>query len=79
MNQPGEVVRVVDKKGFGFIRGEDKKDYFFHKDDFSGHWIDLIEDFNQGQTIKVKFFGRDSPKGLRANDVTRMDFPNQVG
>lgn len=74
--QTGEVVRLVWKKGFGFVRGEDNKDYFFHRDDFNGFWTDLIDDFEKSEPIKVKFIGRDSPKGLRADDVKRIDFPN---
>lgn len=78
--QTGEVVRIIEKRGFGFIRGEDSKEYFFHKDDFNGHWNDLVADFlEESQTIKVRFIGRDSPKGRRADDVKRMDFPNQAG
>ena len=29
---PGTVKKVISDRGFGFITGEDGKDYFFHRD-----------------------------------------------
>ena len=69
----GKVVRLMAAKGFGFIHGEDNKDYFFHKDSFRGFFEDLIKDVEMGAVIKVTFDPFNSPKGLRAGDVTRID------
>jgi CspA family cold shock protein len=60
----GTVKRVVVEKGFGFIKGEDEKEYFFHKTAL----VDIsFESMTQG--MKVEFTPEDSKKGLRAEDV----------
>lgn len=38
-------VKTVHEKAYGFAR-IGNKDYFFHKNDFNGHWTDLAIDFN---------------------------------
>ena len=74
----GRVDRIVEKKGFGFIKGEDNRDYFFHKEDFNGFWADLVHDSNyRKMIIQVNFQEGDTPKGLRAREVNRLDHPNQ--
>jgi cold shock CspA family protein len=60
-------------KGFGFIHGEDKKDYFFHRSDFNGFFDDLVEDVGAGRSIKVEFEITPSAKGPRAANVVRVD------
>lgn len=75
----GTVVRLNSKKLFGFITGEDNKDYFFHKTDFNGHWMDLIEDMDKGNIIKVQFRNDKTPKGLRASTVIRTEHPDEPG
>ena len=72
----GNVKNLVEKKGFGFIRAEGKE-YFFHKDDFKGHWDDLVDDHKDGQTITMEFEVVQSAKGPRASNVRRTDYPNQ--
>jgi cold shock CspA family protein len=72
----GTITRLMGKKQFGFIRSEGKS-YFFHRDDFNGHWEDLEEDFEKLRSIKVEFVEVESEKGLRAADVKRLDYPNQ--
>lgn len=71
----GKVVRLISSKGFGFIRyGE--VDYFFHKDDFDGHWNDLETDFMRSGYVDVTFQESAGPKGLRASQVRRAGFPD---
>lgn len=70
-------VRKITDKGFGFIKGENGEDIFFHRDDFNGHWADLHDDFNNDMTIRVQFESKSTPKGLRASNVRRLDYPNQ--
>jgi cold shock CspA family protein len=75
----GFVKKLVAIKNFGFIASsEDRKEYFFHREDFIGHWDDLVNDIENELRIEVRFEAVDSPKGLRAANVTRLDFPNQA-
>lgn len=62
----GTIKKVVSDRGFGFITGEDGKDYFFHRDA-----MDATMDFDQlrgGE--KVEFDIESSPRGPRAGKVT---------
>lgn len=75
----GTVKSVNEQKLYGFILGENKRDeYFFHRDDFVGHWNDLVADYHTTDTIEVEFKADTTPKGLRARNVTRTDWPNQA-
>ncbi len=61
----GTIKKVVYERGFGFIAGEDGKEYFFHR---SG--VDESVSFDNltgGQ--QVTFQLEQSPKGPRANRV----------
>jgi cold shock CspA family protein len=60
-------------KSFGFVTGEDKQDYFFHRTDFNGFYDDLVVDLEKKQVIKVTFEPASTDKGLRARNVTRID------
>ena len=74
----GHVKNLVVKRAFGFIRGEDGKEHFFHKDDFIGHWDDLVTDVEAKEKVNVEFEVVSSPKGPRASKVRRTDHPNQA-
>lgn len=74
----GVVKNITPKRGFGFIRGDDNKEYFFHRDNFSGHWEDLETDLFNKNKITVKFEPGTGAKGPRADNVSRVDWPNQV-
>lgn len=69
----GLVVRAMQDKGFGFIRGDDKVEYFFHKTDLNGFFDDLCRDLEGGRQIQVTFESVPSNKGPRAGEVTRVD------
>jgi CspA family cold shock protein len=61
----GTIKKVVSDRGFGFITGEDAKDYFFHRDA-----LDESLDFDRlrgGE--RVEFDIESSPKGPRAGRV----------
>lgn len=61
----GSIKKVVSDRGFGFITGEDGKDYFFHRDG-----LDPSLDFDRlvgGE--KVRFEIESSPRGPRATKV----------
>jgi len=78
----GYIRNLVAPKKFAFITCDtDSTDYFFHKDDFNGHWIDLETDYllneREGKKIRVQFEAGEPRKGPRAKNVSRLDFPNQ--
>ena len=61
----GTVKKVVADRGFGFITGEDGKDYFFHRDGLASSL-----DFDRlGGGERVQFDVEQSPKGARAKNV----------
>ena len=72
------TIKTIRDKTFGFIRATNNGEYFFHREDFIGHWQDLILDFNEGIQIEVEFSVETMPKGPRARNVKRVDFPNEV-
>lgn len=73
------IVRTLNaEKKFGFIKTEGGDDYFFHASQFHGHWEDLETDFKLGMRILVSFDENKGSKGLRANNVTRDDWPNKA-
>ena len=63
----GIVQRLVSDRGFGFVQGEDGRDYFVHRSAVSspGGFDTLAEG------DPVSFDGRNGPKGLRAENVTK--------
>jgi cold shock CspA family protein len=69
----GTIARIMSDKRFGFIKGEDNKDYFFHATDLNGFWEDLVQDVDGGRKIVVTFDVVPSPKGPRAGNVVRDD------
>jgi CspA family cold shock protein len=61
----GTIKKVISDRGFGFIRADDEKEYFFHRNS-----LDSSLDFdrlNGGE--KVEFEIESSPKGPRAGRV----------
>ena len=62
----GTVVRLNDDKGFGFIRGEDGADRFFHSSGLQPG-TRRFEELRIGDP--VEFTHTDGPKGPRAEDV----------
>lgn len=56
-------IKNINERGFGFIRAEDGKEYFFHH---SGV-ISIFDDFREGDA--VTFDIEPSPKGPRATNV----------
>jgi cold shock CspA family protein len=69
----GTIKRIMDEKRFGFIQGEDGKEYFFHSSEFQGYYDDLVEDVKKKQRVPVEFAVMASPKGPRAGNVIRTD------
>lgn len=69
----GKVIRIPNGKAFGFIQC-DRKDYFFHRDDFHGDWQALTQDLLYGPSkgVEVTFDVAHSTKGPRAENVVRV-------
>jgi cold shock protein len=65
----GTVKKVVADRGFGFITGEDGKDYFFHRDSLQSP-LDFDRLFG-GEA--VAFDIQANPKGPRAANVREPD------
>lgn len=59
----GEVLRILKDKGFGFVKGEDGVERFFHRSAVSTGFDTLREG------SKVTFEDETSNKGPRATDV----------
>lgn len=60
----GTIVRLMTDKGFGFIKGQDGKDYFLHRSALKNAKFDEL-----GVGQEVTFKDSESEKGLRAEDV----------
>ncbi len=61
----GTIKKLVSDRGFGFITGEDGKDYFFHRDALSGSL-----DFDRlAGGERVSFDIQASQRGPRAANV----------
>jgi cold shock CspA family protein len=64
------TVKTVTDKNYGFIIGDDGKEYFFHRADFNGHWEDLYSDHRNNKKARVEFDVAQSTKGHRASNVS---------
>jgi cold shock protein len=61
----GSVKKVIAERGFGFISGDDGKEYFFHRDG-----LESSLDFDRlAGGEKVEFEIEQNPKGARAVKV----------
>src|SRR2546428_13743653 len=60
----GTIAKVVRDRGFGFIRGNDGKEVFFHRSGLIGMNFDDLE-----QGTVADFEVEKGPKGLRAATV----------
>ena len=61
----GTVKKVIPDRGFGFITGEDGKDYFFHRDGLAPSL-----DFDRlAGGERVEFDLQSNPRGPRAVNV----------
>lgn len=64
----GSVKKFDKEKGYGFIKGEDGKDYFFH---YSQLMMEGFKTTEEGK--KVEFEETSTEKGLRANNIHFVD------
>ena len=61
----GTISKVISDKGFGFIQGEDRQEYFMHRSAVRNGSV--FEQLREGQPV-VFDAGR-GDKGLRAENV----------
>ena len=62
----GKIRRLMDR-GYGFIKTEEEKDLFFHRNDIEGLEFDALR---EGQ--EVEFDIVEGPKGLQAANVVKL-------
>ncbi|NNL66383.1 MAG: cold shock domain-containing protein [Myxococcales bacterium] len=60
----GRIKKMVRDRGFGFIRGEDGKEVFFHRSGLGGSEYDTL---NEGDN--VEYVVQEGPRGPRAEHV----------
>jgi CspA family cold shock protein len=60
----GKIKKMVRDRGFGFIRGEDGKEVFFHRSGMNGSDYDAMD---EGDT--VEYVIQEGPRGARAEFV----------
>jgi CspA family cold shock protein len=62
----GQIRTLRTDKGFGFIKDDSGKEYFFHQ---SAVYGESIQDLREGD--RVEFEAGQGPKGPRAENVRR--------
>jgi CspA family cold shock protein len=60
----GRIKKMVRDRGFGFIRGDDGKEVFFHRSGLNGADYDSL---SEGDT--VEYVIQEGPRGARAEHV----------
>ena len=63
----GQIRTLRVDKGFGFIKDETGKEYFFHR---SAVYGEGLENLKEGDGVEFDL-GNDGPKGPRAENVRR--------
>lgn len=70
----GKVKWFNDQKGFGFIFSETGRDVFVHHSVIEGQGFKTLTD---GETVEYE--ADESPKGLKATKVRRIEAPATAG
>lgn len=60
----GRIKKMVRDRGFGFIRGEDGKELFFHRSGLNASDYDLLSEGGA-----VEYVVQEGPRGARAENV----------
>jgi CspA family cold shock protein len=63
----GKIKTLRAEKGFGFIKDDSGKEYFFHQSAIYGEGIDQLR---EGDSVEFDV-GESGPKGPRAENVRR--------
>ena len=70
----GTITTYLPEKGYGFIKGEDGKDYFFHQSEFS----DKSQIAKLCEAAFISFDQQATPKGYQAKNCSLIDAPDVV-
>jgi CspA family cold shock protein len=70
----GRIKKMVRDRGFGFIRGEDGKEVFFHRSGLGGSDYDAL---NEGDN--VEYVVQEGPRGPRAELVKAVTAEASAG
>lgn len=62
----GRIKKIIPDRGFGFVRGDDGNEVFFHRTEVTATDFDSLE---EGEA--VTFDVVDSPKGPRAKNLQK--------
>lgn len=68
MSVPGVVTRIFKDRGYGFIRGIDGREVFFHRSDVSSKNFDEVEPGSS-----VRFLEQEGPAGYHAASVRLLE------
>jgi cold shock protein len=60
----GRIKKIIYDRGFGFVRGEDGNEVFFHRTELNNVDFDSLE---EGQAVTFEVVN--SPKGPRARNL----------
>ena len=63
----GRIKKMVRDRGFGFIRGDDGKEVFFHRSGMNGSDYDSISEGDN-----VEYVIQEGPRGARAEHVRQV-------
>ena len=63
----GKIKKLVRDRGFGFVRGDDGKEVFFHR---SGLNAGDYDGLNEGDA--VEYVIQEGPRGARAENVRAL-------
>lgn len=66
--EKGTIKTLNSTKMYGFIKGYDGKEYFFHKANVRG----FFEEFSIGSLVEFEIV-KNNPRGPRASDVRLVD------
>jgi len=66
----GRIKKMVRERGFGFIRGDDGKEVFFHRSGLAGSDYD-----NLAEGDAVEYVIQEGPRGARAENVRGIAEP----
>ena len=65
----GQITHVLPARGFGFLRGDDGKEVFYH-------WSDVLPDLRhlrKGDIVTYSLVQPTPPRGPRACNITLID------
>ena len=62
----GRIKKIIPERGFGFVRGEDGNEVFFHRTELTTVDFDSLE---EGENVTYDVV--DSPKGPRCRNLQK--------